>query len=237
MASLAYRSRNGHPQSPISSNLVSTTTAWSQWVIHPEQALPKYAHEAHLPFAATIIVEPTILTKEMFLETYEERIAGIRKTEEYTARRRDTWASREEAIASLKTRAPWSTWDERVLQKYIQHGLVNSDRAGDTVTLKCPKLLESASYADVDGLFESAYAFEELCRDVPIHIVWGGKHDFASFSTELKKALVTDRRVPASVSTVPGAGHMVPLQQPDRLADTLGAILDTVPIPYTQAKL
>ncbi|EEB87906.1 hypothetical protein MPER_14543, partial [Moniliophthora perniciosa FA553] len=72
---------------------------------------------ARLQFAATITIEPTILTKSIFVETYEERIKGIRKTEEMTARRRDTWASREEALASLRTRVPWSSWDEKVLYR------------------------------------------------------------------------------------------------------------------------
>ncbi|KAI3610366.1 alpha/beta-hydrolase [Moniliophthora roreri] len=197
---------------------------------------------ARIQFTATITVEPTILTRDIFMETYEERIKGIRKTEEMTARRRDTWASREEALTSLRTRLPWSSWDERVLRRYIQYGLIETDHRqhNGTVTLKCPKILEAACYPDVDGLFDSAEAFEELCRDMPVHIIWGGQHDFASFSPQLKRALVTDRRVPASVSTVPDAGHMVPLQQPDRLADTLSAILDTIRIPYTpmtQAKL
>ncbi|KAG7095097.1 hypothetical protein E1B28_005884 [Marasmius oreades] len=194
----------------------------------------KYAYDAHVHFTSTILIEPTICTRQIFQETYDERIAGIRMTEELTLRRRDVWASREDAYAYLKKRNPWSAWDDRVLRLYTKHGMRSTGSKGE-VTLKCSRLLESAIYADIEGQQESAEIFEELCEEIPIHVVWGGIHDFSSFSPQLKKDLLNPNsgRIAASVTVVPNAGHMVPLQQPISLADTVSRLLNNLSVPYT----
>ncbi|KAJ8082478.1 hypothetical protein PM082_008333 [Marasmius tenuissimus] len=139
----------------------------------------KYAYDARIKFLGTVIIEPTIFTRQIFRDTYEERIAGIKMSQKVTLRRKDNWAGREDALNYMKQRAPWSTWDESVLKLYVEHGLHATGPDG-AVTLKCSKEKESAIYADIDGLQESAEIFEDLCRKVPIHVVWGGKHDFTS---------------------------------------------------------
>ncbi|KAL0071034.1 hypothetical protein AAF712_001592 [Marasmius tenuissimus] len=190
----------------------------------------KYAYDARIKFLGTVIIEPTIFTRQIFRDTYEERIAGIKMSQKVTLRRKDNWAGREDALNYMKQRAPWSTWDESVLKLYVEHGLHATGPDG-AVTLKCSKEKESAIYADIDGLQESAEIFEDLCRKVPIHVVWGGKHDFTSFSPQLKADLLNpdSGRIAATVTVVPGGGHMVPLQQPTRVADALCQILDTLP--------
>ncbi|KAL0577551.1 hypothetical protein V5O48_004449 [Marasmius crinis-equi] len=183
----------------------------------------KYAYDARISFAATVLVEPTIFTRKIFRETYGERISGIRMSEKVTLRRRDTWTNREEAFSYMKKRAPWSTWDEGVLRIYTEYGLRSTGLNG-AVTLKCAKEKESAIYADIEGLQESAEIFEDLCGEVPIHVVWGGTHDFTSFSQQLKEDLLRpdSGRVPASVTVVPGGGHMVstdPILGPTSISD------------------
>ena len=139
----------------------------------------KYADDAHIKFLGTVIIEPTIFTREIFRDTYDERMAGIQMSKKVTLRRRDTWASREDAFNYMKNRAPWSTWDESVLRLYTEHGMRTTGTNG-AVTLKCSKEMESAIYSDIEGLQESAEIFEELCTAIPIHVIWGGKHDFTS---------------------------------------------------------
>ncbi|KAF9261109.1 alpha/beta-hydrolase [Marasmius fiardii PR-910] len=196
--------------------------------------ITKRAYDAYVHFSSVVLIEPTIFTRKIWQETYDERIAGIKMSEKVTLRRKDLWASREEAYNFMKKRNPWATWDDRVLRLYTEHGLRSTGSNGE-VTLKCPKSLESAIYADVEGLMESAEVFGELCDEIPIHVIWGGSHDFTSFSPQLKKDLLAPNsgRIAASVTVVPDGGHMVPLQQPSGTADTIRRILDNVSVPYT----
>ncbi|KAG7096188.1 hypothetical protein E1B28_003638 [Marasmius oreades] len=198
----------------------------------------KYAYDAHIHFTATILIEPTIFTRQIFQETYDARIAGIRMSQKLTLRGRDVWASREDAYADLKNRNPWSAWDDRVLRLYTQYGMRSAGSKGE-VALKCSRLVESAIYADIEGLQESAEIFGKLCKEIPIHVVWGGMQDFPLFPQQLKADLLNPNsgRTAASVTIVPNAGHMVPLQQPFSLADIVSRLLDhNLSVPYRKAR-
>jgi hypothetical protein len=68
-----------------------------------------------LPFLALVLVEPTMITRELFGATIDDRVAGIKVSVSATSVRRDTWDSREAAFNWFKKRLPWKVWDPRVV--------------------------------------------------------------------------------------------------------------------------
>ena len=63
-----------------------------------------------------ILVEPTIVTREVFNAELEDRMSVMNFAVTATSTRRDTWRSREQALKYFKKRIPWELWDPRVLQ-------------------------------------------------------------------------------------------------------------------------
>lgn len=69
-----------------------------------------------LPYAALILIEPTIVTKEVFDAQFDARTASIKFVVAATSVRRDTWANKDEAFTWLSKRFPWNLWDSRVVR-------------------------------------------------------------------------------------------------------------------------
>jgi phosphatidylserine/phosphatidylglycerophosphate/cardiolipin synthase-like enzyme len=63
-----------------------------------------------------ILIEPTIVTREVFNAELEDRMSAMNFAVTATSTRRDTWRSREQALKYFKKRFPWELWDPRVLQ-------------------------------------------------------------------------------------------------------------------------
>ncbi|KAF5372586.1 hypothetical protein D9758_005200 [Tetrapyrgos nigripes] len=69
-----------------------------------------------LTFQSIILIEPMTLSQSYFVGASNFLAEGA-------AKRRDTWASKEEAYKSFKSRKPWAEWDDRVLRIYVECGL------------------------------------------------------------------------------------------------------------------
>ncbi|KAJ7822631.1 hypothetical protein B0H14DRAFT_3731375 [Mycena olivaceomarginata] len=97
--------------------------------------------------------------KELFDRTMGPHIPGIKTA---TLIKRDTWDSREEAMAWLEGKKPWKRWDARVLGLFV-------------VCAVYPSLL--APLHTPDGV---TLKFEELDRiagKVPVHLVWASRSE------------------------------------------------------------
>ena len=71
---------------------------------------------SRLPFLALVLVEPTMITKELFSATIDDRLNVMNVSVNVTSARRDTWDSREAAFDWFKKRLPWKVWDPRVIR-------------------------------------------------------------------------------------------------------------------------
>ena len=65
---------------------------------------------------AMILIEPTVVTRELFNAQLDDRMAYIDLVVAMTSARRDIWSSNEHAFEYFKTRFPWKFWDSRVLR-------------------------------------------------------------------------------------------------------------------------
>ncbi len=64
-----------------------------------------------------ILVEPTMMTREILKNALEKDTHLIRAVE-VARKRKDTWPSREAAREYFSTRLPWRRWDKCVLDLY-----------------------------------------------------------------------------------------------------------------------
>ncbi|KAJ7509016.1 hypothetical protein B0H11DRAFT_2270556 [Mycena galericulata] len=69
------------------------------------------------PYSAMILVEPTMMTKEIFAQGSE--LSEMTRVIDAVKKRRDIWESREAARAWFTQRLPWKRWDARVLDAFV----------------------------------------------------------------------------------------------------------------------
>lgn len=190
-------------------------------ILTTKEMLP---HE--LPYVAMILIEPTMVTREVFNTQLDDRMAHMDLIVAITSARRDIWPSKEHAFEYFKTRSPWNSWDPRVLRLLTEHGLEDLPSGG--VTLKCDKKQEAISYPDVEPHFEGPIQLGRICHSLPIHIIWGGPSDFMPVYIQDSLSDSSEGRIVASVTRVEEAGHMIVQEQPELLAEAISDILSTI---------
>ncbi|KAJ3739650.1 Alpha/beta hydrolase fold-1 [Lentinula detonsa] len=183
---------------------------------------------SRLPYVSLILVEPTMITREMFEAHFDDRIRSMEMLVGATEVRRDVWPDREEAFRWLSRRFPFRTWDPRVVRLLVEYGLYQKSPESKAVTLKCDRKQEAISYPDVDGHFEATTELARVCHTLPVHVIWGTSNDMfpGYFQESLNDA--TQGRIVASASRVHGAGHLVMQEKPDHLALKICEALDTI---------
>lgn len=72
-----------------------------------------------IPYESLIFIEPTMVSQELFYETFDDRISVMEFTVEATRMRRITWPGREEAFKWMSRRFPWRKWDPRVVRLLV----------------------------------------------------------------------------------------------------------------------
>ncbi|EKM56754.1 uncharacterized protein PHACADRAFT_141668 [Phanerochaete carnosa HHB-10118-sp] len=175
-----------------------------------------------LKFASLILVGPALLHKLHPGELQPDPATPA-------AKRRDIWPSREEALKALQSRPPFKTWDPRILELYVEHGMrelptaVYPDKA-DGVTLKCPRKQEVACYLSDIGRARAYNYLHHLCVTLPVHIIFGTINDLFSVAHQYILTVAAKEKY-ATVSKVDGAGHLVPQMQPKGLADAVFAAM------------
>ncbi|KAF8909980.1 hypothetical protein CPB85DRAFT_1221751 [Mucidula mucida] len=125
---------------------------------------------SELPYAALVLIEPTMIPEELFYAHFDDRMANMAVMVGATSLRRDSWPSRNDAFLWFERKFPWKTWDPRALRLLVDHGL--QDCPGG-VKLKCDRKQEAVSYPDVDGHFEATTELGRVCHALPIHVIWG----------------------------------------------------------------
>ncbi len=134
-------------------------------------------------------------------------------------RRRETFGSREEALANFSAKAPFDLLDPEVLAAYVDSGFRTGTDGG--VHLRCDRRHEALVYAN--GF--SHDAFRGLPQvGCPVTLACGADTD--AFGPSFLDALA-DRLPRATTVVLPGLGHFGPLQDPAAvaasvLADTPG---------------
>ena len=74
---------------------------------------------ADIPYVGVVLVEPTLVSRDVFYSRYEERKAAIDFAVNTTSTRRDTWRSKSEAFTHFMKRIPWKEWDPRIVRLLV----------------------------------------------------------------------------------------------------------------------
>lgn len=131
------------------------------------------------------------------------------------ARRRASFASKQEAMEAYRGRAIFASWADPFVDDYVEDGFVADPHNG--VTLACAPEWEAATFA---GLRH--YAAALLARvKCPVSILKPEREA----AVRVDEALLRRFKPDVEIETVPGTSHFLPMEQPDLVRDRLRAAL------------
>jgi pimeloyl-ACP methyl ester carboxylesterase len=163
-------------------------------------------------FGALYCFEPVIVVAELPLgrDTGNWLAAGAR-------RRREVFASSEDAYAHYASKPPFAAWAPEALAAYVDHGL--APLADGTVRLKCRGENEAMVYEMASAHDGFAHMSEVAC---PVMLASGSETDALGPTTV--EALA--RRLPdPRTEVLPGLGHFGPLEDPAAVAASIRRFL------------
>jgi len=156
---------------------------------------------------AMILIEPIFLTPEFYrlrMKVSDHPLASK------AIRRKNHWKDASEAMEYLKSRTLFNKWDEEVLKLYIDYGMEENDNGG--LQLVCSPRTEAA-------LFMGGVQFDPWPHipkvKCPVLIVEGEETENKHF-VDIQKVVATFPD--ASYRMVPGAGHLIPMERPEKIA-------------------
>lgn len=148
---------------------------------------------------------------KFFSPRYVDKVtpAGI------SSKRRDHWASREEAADKLRSRGFFADFDPDTFDDYIRYGLKDAAQGG--VTLTIPKDVEVAIFRKNPSLF---WLRPRRAPTLPVTLVIGKDSQFLKrgFPQRVKRSLGIDY-------VLADGGHMFPLEHPVEVAQLVKSLI------------
>ncbi len=128
-------------------------------------------------------------------------------------RRRNEWASTEEAFAAYRSKPPLKVMTDESLRAYVEYGM--RDRGDGVWVLKCDPANEAATYEGgaANGIFER---LGEI--NATVHLAVGETTDAI---TPKFAALIESKLSNTSLGVWEGRGHFGPQEDPRRCADVI----------------
>lgn len=123
------------------------------------------------------------------------------------ARRRDKFASREEAAAALTGRGVFKTFPPEIVADYVADGLIEDGQGG--FRLACRPKYEAATFC---AQRHDPWGALRRVTD-PLVLLRAEKNSTISEAAAHRMAAI---KPDARIATVEGAGHMLPIERPDR---------------------
>ncbi|KAG9219946.1 hypothetical protein CCMSSC00406_0006859 [Pleurotus cornucopiae] len=186
----------------------------------------------HLPLCKLILVESPHIEHAAWgplLQLYDV----VKRS---NSRRPTRWASTEDAMKWFKTHIPWKNFHPDVLQVIAETYFMPDPQYTGMITTKTPVEQETACFLD-DGtnLNELPY-LRSIMNFLPTHLILGDVMDIwpKPIYKMISKNIAEDRPKLASITTIVGAGHYLPVERPKELAREILRILcnrDTAPRP------
>ncbi|KZT21796.1 alpha/beta-hydrolase [Neolentinus lepideus HHB14362 ss-1] len=187
-----------------------------------------YNSPSRIRYEAIILVEPPMIDRDVYRANFGNRERQINRITKGILAQSSKWDSRSTAYEYFSKSIPWKDWDKRLRMILVDHGLRPIDASSATagpVTTKCQKRFEASIYLDLEATIAATEQIETVCSYIPIHVIFGEKIDLIPRYSQDSVVDISKGRNVASVTRIPGAGHMVVQQQPDRLAKAIYSIL------------
>jgi pimeloyl-ACP methyl ester carboxylesterase len=149
-----------------------------------------------------------------------ELAPGDRRNElaEGARKRRTVWSNADEIVDAYRDRPAFERWRPEVLRLYAEHGTFR--REDGQLELKCPGEVEAAFFDHSRSLDTWDHLPDLHC---PALLMWGG------LTPEPFPALMAQiaGRIPnAAEATIPDAGHLAPMEQPEAVAEKIIAFME-----------
>ncbi|KIO27083.1 hypothetical protein M407DRAFT_23625 [Tulasnella calospora MUT 4182] len=163
-----------------------------------------------------------------------------------TYQRRDVWPSRQAALKDFKSSRGYKSWDERMIELFVQYALRDHPASlykvapWNGVTLACGRFHEAACYRGGSDLVQTLVPqLAKISRQVPVSVIFGAIEDSVPRSAKEALANPSISGVQfASVHWIQNAGHLVVQNSP---AGTAQAVVDAIaskrPEEGTRSKL
>ncbi|MEO5837926.1 MAG: alpha/beta hydrolase [Acidimicrobiales bacterium] len=135
-------------------------------------------------------------------------------------RRRASFASHDQLVAYLQSKALFAGFDPAVLDAYVQHGFAQHDDG--SWRLKCLPEYEARTFENGGSNDAVERLVEVTC---PVALVYGDAAD--SFAPEMAQ-LVLAGLPNADLHVAHGLGHLGPFEKPAQIADDITARFESV---------
>lgn len=154
-------------------------------------------------FCALVLLDPVICPADSYVGTWNQAHI-VRK-------RRNQWTSAEEMFQRFQNRAPFASWDRRILHDYCDYALRAN---GDGLVLACPPEIEASIYENSRVSASNIYAEIATVR-IPVHVVRGGFDDEAHFMAKTLTSPVLAASFARGRDTLLMAqSHFIPMEAP-----------------------
>jgi pimeloyl-ACP methyl ester carboxylesterase len=161
-------------------------------------------------FRALLLIEPIIYPGPY--ERREHRLSAE------AIDRRDDFETRDDAMLFFSSRPAFAGWDPAAIEGYVDCGLAGEDR----LSLACRPEVEADVYRGSNA-HETWERLDEV--RVPVLLLSGEQSE--TVPPELTRAQAS-RFASAGFEIVPGAGHFLPMEKPEIVADRVRRIYEAV---------
>lgn len=165
-------------------------------------------------FEQLVLIDPVIFPKTYDLWTkflpnsFLKRMIPIAKA---SLKRRDQWESKQEVYHSWRKKRVFKKFSDSVLKDFIDAAIVPSPKGG--VTLAYPKAWETQVYVT------APYIFSDLVKiQIPLTVIKG---EHSNVITDGLWEKWQQKQPNAHLIEYKSAGHLVPMEYPILLADTI----------------
>jgi pimeloyl-ACP methyl ester carboxylesterase len=186
-------------------------------------------------FSHLILIDPTFLKPRWLWSIRLFRLAGQGHRLPFVRgamRRRRLWASAEDAFHHLSSRSLFKRWQPDVLRAFIDSAVVPTTPNGNApatteVTLRITPEWEARLFQTVaTDVWRLPAQLRRL--KIPTLVLRGDQTDVF---TPISERLFRQGYPEAQIETVPGAGHLIPQEQPDAVGQVMVAFLQRMPRP------
>lgn len=169
-------------------------------------------------FSSMILVDPVIINHG----GYSPHIFMLKMA---ALTRRERWSSREEALRLFKASPFFGAWHPDTLQLYVTYGLCEDPQGG--VKLKMSSVHEALVFADRIASNEAWELLEKVDERIELRwIVPGKPGDKGIMGEEATRVRVWRRPANSSNVVIHSAGHLIPHESPEELAQQISIFLE-----------
>jgi len=171
-------------------------------------------------FSGLILVDPIIVAE------YNDRKPQVLNMACSALQRREMWPTREEAQRLFQMSPFFAAWDPKVLDTYVNCGLVTTRRGDENVgvRLKMPGLQEAVVFVDFQVSIETFELLESLDDKVDLLWVLPAKGDKMN-TPEDEQELVWRRPTNCENVYIMSSGHLIAQEAPTELAHEVSVFL------------